>query len=204
MKEKICLTPEQDKYAVKIVSFGGRQTQKMWEEETKRLWEKNPSLVQTLQAFTIKEDRKLVLIQEYMDIGSLQGMLALCAERTITVPEDIISALARQMLQGLQHLHNKQLQKGARAQMHRDLKPGNILVNSKGECKLADFGTAAEVATVGQSSFIGTTLYMSPERIKYAPFLLLPLHTVYALPSHQRYVTGEVATAPQLTCGLRA
>ena len=139
----------------------------MWEEETKRLWEKTPHLVQTLQAFTIKEDRKLVLIQEYMDIGSLQGMLQICREKDIKIPEQVISVLTKQILNGLLYLHNQQSQNVARAQMHRDLKPGNVLVNSKGECKVADFGTTAEVATLGQSSFIGTTLYMSPERIKY-------------------------------------
>ena len=43
-----------------------------------------------------------------------------------------------QILQGLYHLHSKKL-------IHRDLKSDNILVNTKGEIKIADFGFAAQL-----------------------------------------------------------
>jgi CTD kinase subunit alpha len=46
-----------------------------------------------------------------------------------------LKALSQQMLQGLSYLHFKGI-------IHRDLKASNILVNSQGQLKLADFGLA--------------------------------------------------------------
>lgn len=43
------------------------------------------------------------------------------------------------MLNGLIYLH---IQKN---QLHRDLKPGNVLINSRGEAKIADFGIAKDL-----------------------------------------------------------
>jgi serine/threonine protein kinase len=44
----------------------------------------------------------------------------------------------REMLLGLQTLHEKR-------QLHRDLKSDNILINMKGQVKLADFGFAIQL-----------------------------------------------------------
>jgi len=50
-----------------------------------------------------------------------------------------------------------------------DIKPANVLINTQGECKLADFGVCREVNTADElaqaNTFIGTLAYMSPERI---------------------------------------
>lgn len=53
--------------------------------------------------------------------------------------------------------------------IHRDLKPANILVNSKGEFKLADFGFAKYVDHFDSKllhSIVGTPLYMAPQILK--------------------------------------
>ena len=45
----------------------------------------------------------------------------------------MIAYICKQMLQGLDYVHKKN-------KVHRDLKSDNILINKKGEVKLADFG----------------------------------------------------------------
>jgi serine/threonine protein kinase len=70
--------------------------------------------------------------------------------------------VARQALRGLALLHRQH-------RMHRDIKPANILMSrSGGQIKLADFGIAAEGehAATEFTEFVGTLLYMAPERLK--------------------------------------
>ncbi len=73
--------------------------------------------------------------------------------------------------------------------MHRDLKPGNILVDAKGEPCVLDFGLAkAAGATVlgdapltATSEFMGTLAYASPEQTKGDPLLVDTRTDVYSL-----------------------
>ena len=77
------------------------------------------------------------------------------------VSEQLVSLLCHQVLLALHYLHR------VKRLIHRDIKPSNILLNSRGEVKLADFGVSGEVDadTQGKMTFVGTLIYMSPERI---------------------------------------
>lgn len=97
----------------------------------------------------------LCFVMEYMEGGSLHDMLR-ARQR---LPENIISGVAKRVLEGLHYLHGMQI-------VHRDIKPSNLLINSRGQVKIADFGVSHLVAGALEvcDSYMGTYAYMSPER----------------------------------------
>ena len=102
------------------------------------------------------------VILELMDEGSLEGIIKTFRNRRIQprISEGILSKIALQILCGLSFLH-------CHKHLHRDIKPGNILLNSRGEVKISDFGISKELDFVDQMSKtnVGTNIYMSPERV---------------------------------------
>jgi serine/threonine-protein kinase len=94
---------------------------------------------------------------QWIDGGTLADVIAreapLPASRAVTTAAKLASALAAA------HGHNI---------LHRDIKPGNILVDRNGEPYLADFGLARLIGETGVTRhgvFVGTPHYASPEQI---------------------------------------
>jgi WD40 repeat protein/predicted Ser/Thr protein kinase len=91
-------------------------------------------------------------------------------------------ALIATICDAVQHAHDKGV-------IHRDLKPGNILVDESGQPKVLDFGiahvTAAELLTTSSRTqtgqLLGTLSYMSPEQIAADPSALDGRSDVYSL-----------------------
>jgi len=75
--------------------------------------------------------------------------------------EEQIAAVCRPVVQGLEFMEKNN-------KIHRDIKPHNILLNSKGEAKLADFGISRDMSDSGtkRKTVIGTPFYLAPEVIK--------------------------------------
>lgn len=80
---------------------------------------------------------------EYCGAGSVSDIMRL---RKKTLSEDEISTILSDTLKGLEYLH-------LRRKIHRDIKAGNILLNSEGHAKLADFGVAGQL-TVSCSHYL--------------------------------------------------
>jgi serine/threonine-protein kinase len=75
------------------------------------------------------------------------------------LPQDKALAVARQICAGLAAAHEVGV-------VHRDLKPGNIMIDEKGDVRITDFGLAGLMEEFGGGAALeGTPEYMSPEQL---------------------------------------
>ncbi|GAQ84491.1 mitogen-activated protein kinase kinase [Klebsormidium nitens] len=114
-----------------------------------------PSIVKCYGAF--HSDGVIKIVLEYMDGGSLSDVLRAVNK----IPEPFLGAISKQILLGLQYLHKLRIK-------HRDIKPANLLLNRRGDVKIADFGVSSQAGSSMSKcgSWVGTVTYMSPERIE--------------------------------------
>ncbi|MFD0200629.1 MULTISPECIES: serine/threonine-protein kinase [Saccharothrix] len=103
----------------------------------------------------VEHDGHPWLIMEYLPSRSLATVMT---ERG-TLPPEEVARLGVQLASGLAAAHTAGV-------VHRDVKPGNVLVTEFGTVKVTDFGTsrAADEATVTASGMlVGTPAYLAPE-----------------------------------------
>ncbi|KAF8815254.1 Pkinase-domain-containing protein [Phlegmacium glaucopus] len=102
----------------------------------------------------------ICICMEYMDRGSFDGIY----KKIGAIDINVVCMVAHSVLEGLTYLYD------VHRIIHRDIKPSNILCNSQGSIKLCDFGVSGELINSIANTFVGTSIYMSPERIQGAEY----------------------------------
>ena len=102
------------------------------------------------------EDGAYYIAMEYLPGGTLEDRIARAGRLS---PREAVE-VAVQVAEALQAAHERSV-------VHRDVKPGNVLMTRAGHAKVADFGIAraAEATTISEpGDILGSAKYMSPEQ----------------------------------------
>ena len=121
--------------------------------------------------YSFERDHDLAfIVMDYIEGKTLRKHLL---EAEGSLPMDEITRILRDVGAALQYAHNQ-------GYIHRDIKPGNILIRKDGAALLSDFGIArvAETATMTFTA-VGAPAYMSPEQIRGEE--LTPRSDIYSL-----------------------
>lgn len=144
--------------AIKKINAFERDKRRQLMNDIRALCEvQHPGIVSFLGAYSVAESGQVALVLDYMDGGSLASLLV----KAGAVPEPLLAAITRSVLEGLAYLHRRHT-------IHRDIKPANILIDSTGGAKITDFGISATLdhTLANARTYVGTSAYMSPERIR--------------------------------------
>ena len=146
------------------------------DEETRRRFEQEARLGETFNHVNVvrvldhgRHDGRDFLVMELVEGESLADLAATGAVEL----EDAVS-IVREVARAVEALHRHGI-------IHRDVKPGNIMIDARGRAILTDFGFAkdlnASVALTGEY-VVGTPFYMAPE---HARGVVAPSVNVYSL-----------------------
>lgn len=111
---------------------------------------------------------EFVLVMDYVDGVTLRQVLAPRRATADAMPREVALEIAAEVLEALHYVHTLVDPEGQQSGfVHRDVKPGNIMLTAGGGLKLMDFGVArgddADAATQA-GELRGTIAYMAPEQ----------------------------------------
>ncbi|HUU89672.1 MAG TPA: protein kinase [Phycisphaerae bacterium] len=142
------------------------------------------------------------IVMELVDGGALHEYLA----SRKRLPPAEATRIMRAAAEGLGHAHRRGI-------IHRDIKPGNIMLTNDGQVKVSDFGLARDVLQghdiVGAGHSLGTPRYMAPEQalgdeptaasdlysLASTYYALLTGHAAYDAPNDREIMRMQVQAA---------
>lgn len=108
---------------------------------------KHRNVIELVEVLINEEKQKMYLVMEYC-VGGLQDMLENSPGRTF--PQWQAHGYFLQLIDGLEYLHSKGI-------IHKDIKPGNLLLTLDGILKISDFGVAEALDTFAPDDTCFTT-----------------------------------------------
>ena len=158
----------------------------------------HPNIVQGIDVGRDEAANLWYFAMEYVDGPTLRQLV----KEQKSIPERRALEIARDMARALECAQKQGI-------VHRDVKPDNILVNSRGEAKLADLGLAkqtkedASLTQVGQA--VGTPHYMAPEQARGATDQFDTRTDIYALGATLYHlVTGQTPFKAETSAAVMA
>uniref|UniRef100_A0A7N0ZWQ6 Protein kinase domain-containing protein n=1 Tax=Kalanchoe fedtschenkoi TaxID=63787 RepID=A0A7N0ZWQ6_KALFE len=117
----------------------------------------HPNVVSAHCSFVV--ERSLWVVMPFMAEGSCLHLMKIAHPDGIDEPA--IASILKETLKALVYLHEQ-------GHIHRDVKAGNVLLDTNGAVKLADFGVSACMFDSGdrqrsRNTFVGTPCWMAPE-----------------------------------------
>ncbi|KAJ6414980.1 hypothetical protein OIU84_003891 [Salix udensis] len=117
----------------------------------------HPNVIRAYCSFAV--DANLWVVMPFMAEGSCLHLMKIAYSDGFEEPA--IGSILKETLKALEYLHRQ-------GHIHRDVKAGNILLDTSGVVKLADFGVSACMFDTGdrqrsRNTFVGTPCWMAPE-----------------------------------------
>ena len=119
----------------------------------------HPNLITVLDV--VDEDGRPWIVMELLEASTLEEIIDVGGP----LPYQRVAEIGLQLIDALKVAHNEGI-------VHRDVKPGNVMITRSGRVVLTDFGLAAwngESALSESGRIVGSPAYLSPERAKAGP-----------------------------------
>lgn len=190
------------KVAIKVPHRQGQDASELLHEPRLLAALDHPNIVSVLTAE--QQDGVFFIVMEYVPGDTLETIIV--SEGALDMPRAL--DFTCQICNAVDHAHRHGV-------IHRDLRPGNVLVTEKGLLKVADFGTSRflEIAAHG-TTVIGSPPYMAPEQFHGKAVFASDIYSVgvtmyqmmtgtlpYEAPAPRdlgRLLTGELVSPPRL------
>ncbi len=142
----------------KLELRGGKESVERFKREARLMMDfNNDHIVQVHDHF--KEGDNYFIVEEFVDGISLEELI----RRERYLSNEAATLILFEVATALKYAHDRDV-------VHRDIKPGNVLISRRGEVKLVDFGIATsreelENGLTRAGVMLGTPAYVAPEQI---------------------------------------